>query len=297
MDLSNLITVSNYTMPEGAICNPVLNKITEVTGYQWNVYSPSVDIISNLYPTIHNFFCHNWIGLIVGILMLIVLGEFLFYRAIKEEKAQYTESNNSFVLKHKALSYFLSFFIWMGILVIVPVLGLMVCSLLLNIILFGIVFIVATAYVFIAGLILCLGIKIIVSINKAMFGHLIKKETQEEYELRQATYKFRDGTLVKVKPNIVEDVTVIDDHKATRLLEKMSKKGKVYAIKNHNKKGAVSLRDSKDESQGPNRFECWLEEASQEEKDKFIKENDAYKIKDAELNKKIFNRFLAWCFN
>ena len=48
MDLSNLITVSNYTMPEGAICNPVLNKITEVTGYQWNVYSPSVDIISNL---------------------------------------------------------------------------------------------------------------------------------------------------------------------------------------------------------------------------------------------------------
>ena len=296
MDLNNLITASNYTIPENGIAIPVLNKITEVTGYHWKMYFPNVDIMSNFYPAIHNFFFHNWIGSVVGILMLIIIGEFLFYRALQDSKAQYTESNNSFVLKHKVLSYFLSFFILAGILVFIPMLVLMVSIILLNIILFSVIFAVLGLQFFILGLILCLGIKIIVSINKAMFGHLIKKETAEEYEARQATYKFRDGTLVKVKPNIVEDVTIIDDHKATHRLEKMSKEGKVYTIKNHNSKGKVNLRDAEDNDPGANRFECWVEEASQEDKDKFIKENEAYKIKEVEENKKIFNKFLAWCF-
>lgn len=297
MDLSNLITSSNYTLPENGIANPVLNKITEVTGYTWKMYFPNIDIISNFYPTMHNFFCHNWIGSIIGILMLIVLGEFLFYRTIKKEKEQYTESTNHFVLRQKVLSYALSFFIWVSILVLVPAIGLMISVLLLNILVFLVTLVTASVFAIILGLILCLGIKIIVSINKAMFGHLIKKETQEEYEARQLTYKFHDGTLVKIKPNIIEDVTIIEDHIATRMIEKMSKEGKIYTIKKHDSKGKVNLRDAEDDSPGVSRFECWFEEASQEEKDKFNKENDAYKIKDAELNKKIFNRFLNWCFD
>jgi len=293
MDLSNLITASNYTLPEDGIANPVLNKITEVTGYHWKLYFPNIDLISDLYPAIHNFIFHNWIGFIVAILMIIIIGELLFYRAIKKEKEQYTETNNSFILKHKILSYFLSFFVLAGILVFIPMSLLMASVLILNIHIFIIVLLVAAAYV----IILCLSLKFIVSINKAIFGHLIKKETVEEYEARQATYKFRDGTIIKVKPNIVEDVTVIDDHRATHRLEKMSKEGKIYVIKNHNGKGKANLRDAEDNDPGANRFECWLKEASQEDKDKFLKDNAEHKIKEVESNKRIINKFLNWCFN
>ena len=295
MDFTNLITSSNYALPENGIANPVLNKITEVTGYQWKMYSPSADILSNFYPTIHNFLLHNWIGIIVTILMVIVLGEVLFYRAIKKEKVQYTESNNSYVLKHKILSYILSFMILVGLFICAPVVVILISIILLNILMLIVVALTVAAYVIILTLILFLGIKIIVSINKMMFGHLIKKETQEEYEARQATYKFRDGTLVKIKPNLVEDVTIIDDHKVTHRLERMSKEGTVCIIKKHNDKGKATLEEVKDDTTSTPRWECFLEEASQEEKDKFIKEREEHKIKQDKLNKRIVNRFFNWC--
>ena len=296
MDLSNLITASNYTIPKDGIANPLLNKITEVTGYHWKMYFPNTSIMNNMYPVMHNFFLHNWIGAVVGILMLVVIGEILFYGKIKKDKVEYTESNNFFILKNKVMAYFISFFMCIFIVMFIPTIGLMTSIFLLNLHIFIVVLIMIMAY----AIVLCLGvgicIKIIVTINKTMFGHLIKKETQEEYEKRQATYKFRDGILVKIKPNIIEDVR-IEDHKATPRLERMSKEGNTYIIKNHNNKGKVFLRDEKDNGCGMAIRECWIQLVSTEEKETFLKEQAEYKIKEVKRNKKLINRFVNWCMN
>jgi hypothetical protein len=291
MDLSNIITSTNYTIQEG-ITAPVMNKITEVTGMQWKLFSPNTDILSTLYPAINNFFS-SWQGLLIGIIMLILLGEILFYSRIKKDKAKYTETNDNFILKTKVLSYICSFILLTFTISILPTLFCILSVFILNLHIFLALFIPTLIVAISLGVVTCLALKVIVKINKKLFGHLIKQETKEEYELRQAQYKFRDGTIVKVKPNIVAGM-IIDNREATRGIEVRSNAGTIYIIQKHRNNGKVELETSKEDNNFPGRRECWIEEASEEEKIKFKQEQEEYNKKQEVKKQGKLYKLCSW---
>ena len=297
MDISNIISATSFNTTRGTIAEPLANKITELTGYHWQMYMLKSEFIGNVYPAMHDFFFHSWLGLVTALIMLIVLGEVFFYEQIKKEKVSYTETSNEFISKNKLLSYVKSFIISFISLVIIPLGGLMLSVIVLNLHIFLIVLISASALgiLMIGGILLFL--KIIITINRKLFGHLIKKETIEEYTIRQAQYKFRDGSIVKVKPNIVRDIDV-EGHHAPGFVRDLSKAQGTFIIASHSDiSGKARLKDSKDHSpMGIPIRECFIELAGQEDKDKFLKEQAEYNLKEAERKKSFWGKLSTWVF-
>jgi hypothetical protein len=296
MDISNLITATDLNTTRGAIIDPLANKITELTGYHWQMYMLKSEFIVNVYPAIHNFFFHSWLGLIAALIMLIVLGEVFFYNDIKKVKVGFNVTTNEFITEKKLLSYVKSFFVWVLVLVIVPLGGLMVSIIILNLHIFLILLIsaISLGLVFVFGILLFL--KVIITINRKLFSHLIKKETAEEYEARQAQYQFRDGSIVKIKPNISEVTKETGKH-IPGFIRDLSKAQGTYIIKSHNGESKAKLKDSKDHSPfGPSIREIYFDEAPQVDKDKFLKEQAEYNLKEAERKKGIWDKLNNWIF-
>jgi len=294
MDISNLIVSSSINTDGGGILVAGINKIIDVVGYEVKSYGINPDISTNLFLNLFSFLFGSWVGILLLLFLLVVLGEILFYIKIKKDKVSFLETQDSFIFKHKFICYVISVFVIYLCIMIIPFLIIMLLYLILNLHILLIAFISAVIYSAILLIGISIVLKVIVKLNKAMFGHLIKRESEEEYEARQSTYKFRDGTIVKVKPNIIEDME-IDNNTACRVTARLSKRGTVFDIKEHTpKKRKARLREAKDNIAGRSIYECFLMEASKEEKDNFINDKLEYVLKMNKLNKKIIRRFINW---
>jgi hypothetical protein len=227
--------------------------------------------------------------------LTIIIGEVLFINKIKVNKVLNKETINSFITKTKLTSYFFSFLIALVSPILLTTTILILLVIILNLPIFLVVMI--SSLVFFAGVIVgtSLLLKIVVLINKKMFGHLIKKESKEEYEIRQNTYKFRDGTIVKVQPNIVEDM-IVDGHRANHRLERQFKASKIYIIDNHNSEGKARIKTFNDEDSA-SRWECFLEMASLDDILKFKKDKEEYDKKQAIKKQSKLYRFFDWCID
>jgi hypothetical protein len=299
MDLSTIITSKIYNVSDTGPSQYALEGVTKLTGYEWKTYAPSLDlyqgVLSRLYESMN-----SWIGILMIVLFTIIIGEVIFYFMIKNYKVDYKRSINEFVLGRKFISYILGLLIVEGGPACIFIVGLLLSLLLLNLHLLIVLVLGCGLWAF--GLImgLALILKVLVWGNKKLFGHLIQQETKEEYEEQQNKYKFRDGTIVKFKPEVAT-ANEIEGYHITEGAQRRCKDNEVFEIEAHrgSKKQNIILRTSKHESQ-PLRKECLMELATEEEINKFRKEKVEYEESEKLLQEKrknnLLSKFYDWLF-
>ena len=166
-------------------------------------------ISSNVLPN------HQWWTITAFFLLTFIIGEFMFIRRIRNNKISYIHKDNTdkrikdIKIESFGMAFVMSLLIMALGSFVLPLLLLMVVVLIWAIVVnFGYILLILfeSAVCFAAGFILIkYGFELLYVLNKKICGRFIKVETEEEFNKRQESYKFKDGEEVKLKNDLIID--------------------------------------------------------------------------------------------
>ena len=190
---------------------PVLNnslfEIKEENPFVVNVLNKTFDVLDAEYAS-STMNSHPFISLLLFLLFVLILGEILFFRAIKKNKAPYhmKDDIDKYIKNQKIKCFFFSFvFTLIGpyflffVLFLGVILLLMLYLLVIN---FIPMLFLLLEYVLVIGLgyfLLKYFFALLYYINKKIVKDKVQIETQEEYKESQKKFKIKDGEEVKIK--------------------------------------------------------------------------------------------------